>query len=633
MKFLLVGLTLWSCISGFAQSNPKPEKVYSIAMEVREADWYLDQSELWKSEIDKNPKNGEAWLNYYAASRALRNLLNRETELYKTHYNLCTQIVTDAQKAIPGTFESYYLDYSQNEGAGGSPEKLLKAAALRPDDPEILDALLIHYHMVRDQEKFETYGAKMFEQNYMPVGMLSWAYNVLSELDENAVLFTCGDNDTYSTWIVQAAKNYRKDVTVINTFLIQVEEYRSKLLKELGYPAFEHTKATTPEEETANLNSLYEHIFKGKRPVYVAGTAFGFFEEKFSEKLYLTGLAYKYSETGFDNESIIRRNYEKRYLLDYLKEVFSHNIGDLKALEFNAAYLPSMMTLYWQYAESEETAKMAEIEAILMKIAVQNGRENEILELLSENSNRTTPLMSAVLDLKSIEKNMVKVKENIYIDKYEATNADYNAFLQNLKLSGNMAKYNEYRCDSAKWTQGKLANQFNEPMKDMYHWNPAYGNYPVVNVSYEAAKAYCEWLTKQYNLQRKRTYTQVVFRLPTPEEWRLAAGSGNAKATNPFSGPNVRDSRGCYLANIQPEPGKFFEDGGFFTVSVKSYEPNKYGMYNTLGNVAEMTSVKGQALGGSWYNLYEECNFGKTQKYTEANPEIGFRIVMEIIEQ
>jgi hypothetical protein len=56
-------------------------------------------------------------------------------------------------------------------------------------------------------------------------------------------------------------------------------------------------------------------------------------------------------------------------------------------------------------------------------------------------------------------------------------------------------------------------------------------------------------------------------------------------------------------------------------------------MYNTLGNVAEMTSVKGQALGGSWYNLYEECNFGKTQKYTEANPEIGFRIVMEIIEQ
>ena len=95
---------------------------------------------------------------------------------------------------------------------------------------------------------------------------------------------------------------------------------------------------------------------------------------------------------------------------------------------------------------------------------------------------------------------------------------------------------------------------------------------------------------------------------------RLAAGSGNAKTTNPFSGPNVRDSRGCYLANIQPEPGKFFEDGGFFTVSVKSYEPNKYGMYNTLGNVAEMTSVKGQALGGSWYNLYEECNFGKTQK-------------------
>jgi len=633
MKFLLVGIALWTVINSFAQSNPKPEKVYSIAMEVRDSDWYLAQSDLWKAEIDKNPKNGEAWLNYYAASRALRNLLNPETELYKIHADLCSKIVTDTQKAIPETFESYFLDFIQNQGAGGSPEKLLKAAALRPNDPEILDELMIHYHMVRDQEKFEAYGTKMFEQNYMPVGMLAWGYNILSELDENAILFTCGDNDTYSAWIMQAAKQHRKDVVVINTFLIQVKEYRTKILNELGYPAFEHKKATNHEEEVANLNSLYEHIFKGKRPVYVAGTAFSFFEEKFSEKLYLTGLSYKYAETGFDNESLIRRNYEKRYLLDYLQETFSHNIGDLKAQEFNAAYLPSMVTLYKQYAESEETAKMSEIEALLMKIAIQNGRENEILELLTESSNKTMPLLSTVLDLKTLEKNMVKVKEKVYMDKFEATNSDYNAFLQNLKLSGNMVKYNEYKCDSSKWAQGKLAFVYNDPMKDMYHWHPAYGNYPVVNVSYEAAKAYCEWLTKQYNLQRKRTYTQVVFRLPTPEEWRLAAGSGNAQAPNPFYGPFVRDSKGAYLANIQPEPGRFFEDGGFLTVNVKSYEPNKYGMYNTLGNAAEMTSVKGQALGGSWYNLYEECNFDKTQKYTEANPEIGFRIVMEVIEQ
>ena len=267
-----------------------------------------------------------------------------------------------------------------------------------------------------------------------------------------------------------------------------------------------------------------------------------------------------------------------------------------------------------------------------MKIAVESGRENEILEILSENGKKTIQFKSAALNLKTLENNMVKVKGNLYFDKYEVTQKDYNKFLENLKTAGNTDLYLKYRVDSTQWTKGVLAQKNMGPMEEMYCWHSAYDNYPVVNISYESAMAYCEWLTKQYNLQRKREYTQVVFRLPTPEEWRTAAGSGNPKALNPFNGPNVRDSKGCYLGNIQTEPGKFFEDGGLFTVQVNSYEPNKLGLSCTLGNVAEMTSVKGEALGGSWYSLFEECSFDKVQKYSNPNPFTGFLAVMEVIE-
>lgn len=630
MKHLLTALTLLTCLNLFSQEQ-KPEKVYSIAKEVRETSWYETQLKLWKAEIDKNNQNGEAWINYYKASRALRILAEYGSENETKYRNLCTKITADLEKAMPNSFEYYYIADSES-GHWGPSDNLKKAEALRPHDPRILDALIGYYHMERNEAKFTEYATEMFKVNDQPVGVLNWGYNVLSELDENAILFTCGDNDTYGTWIIQGAKNFRKDVTVINTSLIRIDDYRNKLLKELGYAPLQLPEAKTEEEILKNDKLIYEHFFKGHRPVYVSASAIGYFYETYSDKLYLTGLAYKYSETSFDTESIIRRNYEKRYMLDYLKEVFSYNIANLKGIEFNGLYLPSMMKLYQQYAESEELSKKAELEPLLLEIAEQNGQQSEILELLSD-AEKPQVFLSTVLDLKSLEKNMVKVNGNIYMGKYEVTNGDYHKFLANLKRSGQTDLYNTAVYDSTYWVK-KFPAEGLEPMRDMYQWHPAYEGYPVVCISQEGAKAYCEWLTKQYNLQRKRTYTQVVFRLPTEQEWRTAAGSGDAKAITPFPNNQIKTCEsGCYLGNIQTSPGRYFDDGGFHMVKVESYNPNKLGLYNTFGNVSEMTSAKNVALGGSWYNLFEECTFDKKQDCSKPDPGIGFRIVMEVIEQ
>jgi len=637
MNKILIGLAVFCYTTAFSQvtdgviSKEKPQTVYSIAKEVKEISWYETQLKLWKAEIDMNNKNGEAWTNYYLASRALKNLSAHNSDEKKKYVALCAQIVTDVQKAMPNTFDAYYLAYSET-GVGGPVENLKKAEAINANDPRILDDLMIRYLVDGNNPKFEEYAVKLFETNEMPVAMLSWGYNLLSELDENAVLFTCGDNDTYSAWIVSAAKKFRKDVTVVNTSLIHIDDYRKRVLEEMGYPALEVTASDeTPDGWKLKSKAIYDHFFNGKRPVYVATTAIELFEEDYGDKLFLTGLAYKYSTSGFDNESVVRRNYEKRYLLDYLKEVFAYNIGDLKGEEFNGTYLPSMILLYQQYARSEETAKMTELQVLLLKIAEQNGRQNEVIELLS-NTEKPTLMLSAVLDLKELEKNMIKVKGNVYMDRYETTQGDYNRFLQNLKRSGNNAQYSACLYDSTQWTK-KFPYAGNDPMVELYHWHPAYVTYPVVNISYESAKAYCEWLTKQYNLQRKRTYTQVVFRLPTQEEWRTAAGSGNPKAITPFPNNQIKNASGCYLGNIQTSPGRYFDDGGFHMVKVSSYNPNERGFFNTLGNVAEMTSTKGKVIGGSWYNLFEDCTFDKTMDISGPDPGVGFRVVMEIIEE
>nr|WP_294859166.1 SUMF1/EgtB/PvdO family nonheme iron enzyme [uncultured Fluviicola sp.] len=636
MKHLLIGFTFLTCLNAFTQkdesTNEKPQTVYSIAKEEKSASWYETQSKLWKAELDKNNKNGEAWINYYRANRALRNLAFSEEEERNKWDNECKSIHEQVWKTMPKSFEAYFIQYAENGFKKDASEDLLAAQTLRPNDPLIQDLLMIHYEVKNDAEKRNFYAKRLFENNELPVGMLNWGYNVLSELDENAILFTYGDNDTYAPWIVQAAKGFRRDVTIINIHLILINDYRDGLLKKLGYEPFVNRETETEEEAKAFAKELYAHFLKGKRPVYFSASAVSGFEADYGEKLYLTGLAYKYSDSSFDNMAIIRRNYEKRYLLDHLKEVFSYNIGDLKSEQFNGMYIPSMIKLYQHYSESEETQKRQNLEILLLKVAEQSGQQSEVFELLSAKQ-KPTSILSTVMDLKTLESNMIRVSGNIYMDKYEVTNGDYNKFLNNLNLSGQNELYQTVLYDSTQWIKGKYAAEFNNPMMDMYHWHPAYSNYPVVCISYEGAEAYCEWLTKQYNLQRKRAYTQVVFRLPTEQEWRTAAGSGNTKAITPFPNNQIQNDKKCYLGNIRTSQERFFDDGGFHQVKVYSYEPNKMGFFNTLGNVSEMTGKKGTALGGSWFNLFEECTFDKTQTYSNPDPTVGFRVVMEIIEK
>lgn len=390
MKKVIFGIALFYSSLVFAQ---QPETVYSITKEVREISWYEMQQKLWNQLIEKNKQDGNAWMNYYSATRALRNLASCETpektnKLIEKHNAQLKEIERQIAIAMPNSFEYYLISYSE-QGFNGSSDALLKAKALRPFDTRILDELMIHYELERNQEQHQLYAQKMYQANELPVGSLNWGYNILAELEPNAILFTAGDNDTYATWIIQAAKRFRQDVTIINTSLILLENYRNKLFADLQLEplAVDLKKVKTTEEYEQNVQQIFQHIFNGKRPVYVSTSAITGFEKTWENKLYLTGLAYKYSTVSFDNLSLIRRNYENRYLLDYLSQIFAFNIADKHAENFNGMYLPSMYKLYKHYKETEEFAKCEVLEKLLIVIAKQCSQETAVSELIGKSIN------------------------------------------------------------------------------------------------------------------------------------------------------------------------------------------------------------------------------------------------------
>lgn len=240
-------------------------------------------------------------------------------------------------------------------------------------------------------------------------------------------------------------------------------------------------------------------------------------------------------------------------------------------------------------------------------------------------------------DIKEIDKSLVKINERLYASKYEVSNKLYRAFLNSLKITDNNKLLQIAEIDTLRWRD---KSYYNEPYVQYYHTHQAYSNYPVVNITYEAANLYCEWLTTQYNSNPKREFKQIRFRLPSEKEWKAAAQAGDSTAVYPWKGQEIRNKKGQIMANFKVENGgELFVNGkheqyGDITTAVESYWANNYGLYNMSGNVAEMINERGIAKGGSWKDIAENLKINTRYKYDgHAQPFIGFRYFAEIIEK
>ncbi|MBU6303771.1 MAG: SUMF1/EgtB/PvdO family nonheme iron enzyme [Verrucomicrobia bacterium] len=164
-------------------------------------------------------------------------------------------------------------------------------------------------------------------------------------------------------------------------------------------------------------------------------------------------------------------------------------------------------------------------------------------------------------------------------------------------------------------------------------------DHPVVNVSWEDAVAFCEWLSRRDG----KTY-----RLPTDHEWSLAVGIGERESAT--ASPRDKDMKieGVYpWGTTWPPPrgaGNYDSslncDAFEQTAPVGSFSPNRFGLYDLGGNVLEWCSDWSDRdqqyrvlRGGSW-NDDVSTYLLSSNRYivTPSNRYVsrGFRVVLEV---
>ncbi len=337
------------------------EPQVSFARDPKPLAYYVEQAELWWKAIEQDDTSEENWYNYFRACRNAHGTADWHSDFLKEspYLKMGEDIIELIAKKIPNTFTYYYVSYLKNGIGTDNSSDILKAYQMNPDFEGIHSSVISYAESSFDKDLRKKVNKEWYQTNYVSYQLLNYAYNVLMSVDDNAILFTQHDNDTYPIWLLQDAKNIKPDVMVINIDFLLINSYRESIFKALNVPALELGPIDS-DDYHINWDKVVSHIithYKGEKPIHVGMTLFNHLYEDFEDNLFVCGLTLQYSSTPLELGKLNRYLYEDVFLLDYIRHNYTVDPNQLNINYQNINYVSILKRVYNQYQEEGKTAE------------------------------------------------------------------------------------------------------------------------------------------------------------------------------------------------------------------------------------------------------------------------------------
>ena len=271
-SFLLMSLIiLVSCDDSGStlKEVERPQEVVSKRILVYTDSIYNRMAGEWKAYYEVFPSE-EAYANWMYAARYAG----------QADYK---KLLMDGIQTYPANPTLLYLAGMREHKMPSSDSDLALTIRAAELDPTYMDPwfnLVTEFLARNELEKMDNALQRLLQGGGISEEVMDYNYNLLTNLEENAILITNGDNDTYPGWILQRILNHRPDVKIVNRSLLNTNWYVFHVIR-LGVPRFitnaeleDLKKSTRGPCDDVLINRIIEAGSDEHVPVYFSHTLY-----------------------------------------------------------------------------------------------------------------------------------------------------------------------------------------------------------------------------------------------------------------------------------------------------------------------------------------------------------------------